>query len=56
MKKDFKRDLRPVARKGFMDGVDIPKVQMMPKEMEAPQQEVEGVPKQTIFGINEKKK
>ena len=52
----FKRDLRPVARKGFMDGVDIPKVQMMPKEMEAPQQEVEGVPKQTIFGINEKKK
>ena len=49
----FRKDVRPVQRKGFMDGVEIPKVKFMPKDVPTPQMEEE--PKQTIFGVNEEK-
>ena len=49
----FRKDVRPVQRKGFMDGVEIPKVKFLPKEVPTPQMEEE--PKQTIFGVNEEK-
>ncbi len=50
----FIKDLRPVQRRGFMNGVEIPKVKFMPKDVPTPQMEEE--PKQTIFGVNEEKK
>ena len=50
----FLKDLRPVTRKGFMNGVEIPKVKFMPKDIETPK--MEQTPKQTIFTpVNEKK-
>ena len=49
----FRKDVRPVQRKGFMDGVEIPKVKFMPKDVPTPQMEEE--PKQTIYGVNEEK-
>ena len=50
----FVKDLKPVQRKGFMNGVEIPKVKFLPKDVPTPQMEEE--PKQTIFGVNEEKK
>ena len=50
----FRKDVRPVTRKGFMKGVEIPKVKFMPKDIETPK--MEQTPKQTIFTpVNEKK-
>ena len=37
-----------------MNGVEIPKVKFLPKDVPTPQMEEE--PKQTIFGVNEEKK
>ena len=50
----FIKDLKPVTRKGYMKGVEIPKVKFMPKDVPTSQMEEE--PKQTVFGVNEEKK
>ena len=50
----FVKDLRPVTRKGYMKGVEIPKVQFLPKDIKTPS--MEEAPKQTVFGVNEEKK
>jgi len=55
----FKQDLRPVVKKGFTQKVELPKVKQISQQdvdrgyvqQEAPQE-----PKQTVFGLNEKKK
>ena len=55
----FKQDLRPVLKKGFTQKVELPKVKQISQQdvdrgyvqQEAPQE-----PKQTVFGLNEKKK
>ena len=50
----FVKDLRPVTRKGYMKGVDIPKVQFLPKDVKTPS--MEETPKRTVFGPNENNK
>ena len=49
----FNRDLRPVIKMGFTKGIDMPQVKKMASPGMA--QETEA-PKQTVFGLNEKKK
>ena len=49
----FMRDLRPVLKMGFTKGLDQPQVKKMASPGMA--QETEA-PKQTVFGLNEKKK
>ena len=50
----FVKDLRPVTRKGYMKGIDIPKVQFLPKDVKTPS--MEETPKRTVFGPNENNK
>ena len=49
----FNRDLRPVIKQGFTKALDMPQVKKLAKPGMA--QETEA-PKQTVFGLNEKKK
>ena len=49
----FNRDLRPVIKQGFTKGLDQPQVKKLASPGMA--QETEA-PKQTVFGLNEKKK
>ena len=49
----FNRDLRPVIKQGFTKSLDMPQVKKLAKPGMA--QETEA-PKQTVFGLNEKKK
>ena len=49
----FNRDLRPVVKHGFTKGLDMPQVKKLASPGMA--QETEA-PKQTVFGLNEKKK
>ena len=49
----FNRDLRPVIKQGFTKGIDMPQVKKFAQPGMA--QETEA-PKQTVFGLNEKKK
>ena len=55
----FKQDLRPVLKKGFTQKVELPKVKQISQQdvnRGYVQQEAPEEPKQTVFGLNEKKK
>ena len=55
----FKQDLRPVLKKGFTQKVELPKVKQISQQdvnRGYMQQEAPEEPKQTVFGLNEKKK
>ena len=55
----FKQDLRPVVKKGFTQKVELPKVKQISQQdvnRGYVQQEAPEEPKQTVFGLNEKKK